>query len=144
MDETDNNIYFKRFDDKKQEQIRQLVSYCTLLDLTPDDLISIGNRLKRIKTSSIAKNNKDLVKELYKNVRIRTYSYWALRFNFQYKTDIYDCEYNHFKTLVTVKNTRTEVSRSLFIKQYNVGTGVKGLIGVFLLNIKNGDIVIDF
>lgn len=144
MTDLNDEIYFKRFDDKKQEQIRQLVSYCTLLGLSPDDLVSIGNRLKRFKTSSEAKHNKTLIKDLYNDVFVRRYSYWDLKFDFSYKKEIYHCEYHHYKTYITIRNKRTEIVKTCDVKLYNVGTGIKGLIGVFLLNIKNGDIVIDF
>lgn len=40
-------VKFKRFSDEKQEQVRQLVAYTTLMGLTGKDLISIGNKLER-------------------------------------------------------------------------------------------------
>lgn len=144
MTDINDEVYFKRFNQDKQEQIRQLVSYCTLLDLSADDLISIGNRLKRIKNSSEIKNNKALVKDLYKDVFVRRYSYWDLKFDFLYNKDIYQCEFNNFKTLVTIKNKRTEKVKTLQLKPYNAGTGIKGLVYIFLVNIKNSDIVLDF
>lgn len=140
----ENDFVFKRFDAARQEQIKQLISYSTLLGLSADDLISIGNRLKRIKTSNEAKNNKVLIKELLKNVRVLNASYWALKFDFWYNTDVYECEYNHFKTLVNIKNKRTKEEKSVYVKDYNVGAGIKGRVGAFLVNIKNGDIKIDF
>lgn len=41
-------LEFKRFSADKQEQIRQLVAYTTLMGLTGKDLVSIGGKLNRI------------------------------------------------------------------------------------------------
>lgn len=49
MSDTDEVLLeFKRFPAEKQEQIRQLVSYCTLMGLNGKDLISIGGKLDRL------------------------------------------------------------------------------------------------
>lgn len=42
-------LEFKRFAPEKQDQIRQLVSYATLMGLSGKDLISIGGKLDRVK-----------------------------------------------------------------------------------------------
>ena len=44
----DVELTFRRFSEDKQEQIRQLVSYCSLMGLTGKDLVSIGGKLDRI------------------------------------------------------------------------------------------------
>lgn len=41
-------LHFKRFPEEKQDQIRSLVNYSTLMGLTGKDLISIGGKLNRI------------------------------------------------------------------------------------------------
>ena len=46
MDEVE--LEFKRFSKEKQEQVRQLVAYTTLMGLTGKDLVSIGGKLDRI------------------------------------------------------------------------------------------------
>lgn len=46
--EQEKELVFKRFPEEKQEQVRQLVSYCTLMGLTGKDLVSIGGKLARI------------------------------------------------------------------------------------------------
>ena len=48
----DLEINFKRFPREKQEQIRQLVNYATLMGLDGKDLISIGSKLERIKSNA--------------------------------------------------------------------------------------------
>ena len=44
----DIELEFKRFSKDKQEQIRQLVSFATLMGLSGKDLVSIGGKLDRI------------------------------------------------------------------------------------------------
>lgn len=56
----EEEITFSRFGDDKQEQIRQLVSYCTLMGLTGKDLISIGGKLDRMKASEDYKKNLEI------------------------------------------------------------------------------------
>ena len=42
-----NDLKFRRFSKEKQEQIRQLVVYATMMSLSGKDLISIGGVLDR-------------------------------------------------------------------------------------------------
>jgi hypothetical protein len=50
MDEEE--LVFKRFPPEKQDQVRGLVNYATLMGLTGKDLVSIGGKLDRIKASN--------------------------------------------------------------------------------------------
>ena len=50
-------LEFTRFPEEKQDQIRQLVSYCTLMGLTGKDLVSIGGKLDRIKRRKELESN---------------------------------------------------------------------------------------
>lgn len=61
MDE-DLELEFRRFPKEKQEQIRQLVSYCTLMGLTGEDLISIGGKLARNAAKTESKRNIEIAK----------------------------------------------------------------------------------
>lgn len=45
----DEELVFKRFPPEKQDQVRQLVGFATLMGLTGKDLVSIGSKLDRIK-----------------------------------------------------------------------------------------------
>jgi hypothetical protein len=47
--EKEKELSFRRFPEEKQEQVRQLVAYTTLMGLTGKDLISIGGTLDRLK-----------------------------------------------------------------------------------------------
>lgn len=54
-------LHFKRFSAEKQEQIRQLVAYTTLMGLSGKDLVSIGGKLDRIKQAQDRSHNKQVV-----------------------------------------------------------------------------------
>lgn len=45
----EDELFFTRFPKEKQEQVRGLVQYATLIGLTGKDLVSIGGKLDRIK-----------------------------------------------------------------------------------------------
>jgi hypothetical protein len=47
----DEELIFKRFAADKQDQVRALVNYATLMGLSGKDLVSIGGKLDRIKAS---------------------------------------------------------------------------------------------
>lgn len=45
----EEELIFKRFPAEKQDQVRQLVGFATLMGLSGKDLVSIGGKLDRIK-----------------------------------------------------------------------------------------------
>lgn len=49
--DNEEELFFKRFPDEKQDQVRALVNYATLMGLNGKDLVSIGGKLDRIKES---------------------------------------------------------------------------------------------
>ena len=50
----EKELIFRRFPEDKQEQIRQLVAYTTLMGLSGTDLVSIGGKLNRIEEKNQA------------------------------------------------------------------------------------------
>lgn len=56
-------IYYSRFPESKQEQVRTLVSYASLLGLSGKDLISIGSKLDRIKESESLTYRKSIISQ---------------------------------------------------------------------------------
>ena len=52
----EKELIFRRFPEDKQEQIRQLVAYTTLMGLSGKDLVSIGGKLNRIEEKNQALN----------------------------------------------------------------------------------------
>lgn len=62
MEEFDE-VEFSRFPADKQEQVRQLVQFTTLMGLTGKDLISIGGSLERRKKTRERKANQETLKQ---------------------------------------------------------------------------------
>lgn len=60
----DDELYFRRFPPEKQDSIRALVSYTTLLGLSGKDLVSIGGRLDRLKAKYEAERNRKIVMDM--------------------------------------------------------------------------------
>lgn len=69
MDSLEDEVLleFKRFPKEKQDQVRGLVNYATLMGLDGKDLISIGGKLDRLKVKQEIKRNRQLVESM--NVR---------------------------------------------------------------------------
>ena len=57
----EEQIFFRRFSKEKQEQVRGLVQYATLMGLSGKDLISIGGKLDRLKEQEQRKRNVEIV-----------------------------------------------------------------------------------
>jgi len=55
--ELEKELIFKRFPEEKQEQVRGLVSYATLMGLTGKDLVSIGQKLVRMDVAHEKRSN---------------------------------------------------------------------------------------
>lgn len=55
-------LHFRRFPQEKQDQVRALVNYATLMGLNGKDLVSIGGKLNRIDASKELRRNEEIVK----------------------------------------------------------------------------------
>jgi len=53
----EKELIFKRFPKEKQDQVRGLVEYATLMGLSGKDLVSIGGKLDRLKKIEQKENN---------------------------------------------------------------------------------------
>jgi hypothetical protein len=62
MDEEE--LVFKRFPVEKQDQVRQLVGFATLMGLTGKDLVSIGGKLDRIRVAMERDRLRGIVNEM--------------------------------------------------------------------------------
>jgi hypothetical protein len=60
----DEELIFKRFPDEKQEQVRQLVGFATLMGLSGKDLVSIGGKLDRIVKIRERERLRDIVRSM--------------------------------------------------------------------------------
>lgn len=57
-------LHFKRFSDEKQDQVRALVNYATLMGLSGRDLVSIGGKLDRIAKKRLIDQNRSIVSNM--------------------------------------------------------------------------------
>lgn len=57
----DELLFFKRFPVEKQDQVRGLVEYATLMGLSGKDLVSIGGKLDRIKQAQAKVANMNII-----------------------------------------------------------------------------------
>lgn len=144
MDEME--MEFKRFPAEKQDQIRQLVSYTTLLGLTGKDLVSIGGKLDRIKQRAEIERNREIVKGMEvrtigKDTHMRRR--WAHKANdtTYYFFDAGWCE-------VKIKNTKTNVTKATSwvdfyeFGKFNIGGNTR--LPNIMLNVYYGNIKLDF
>lgn len=107
--EEEIQLHFKRFSAEKQEQIRQLVAYTSLMGLTGKDLVSIGGKLDRIEKGREREYKLSIVKSYdIKPIGKDTNSLEKLAQRFKLKiNDInyhFENNYNNFK----ITNTNTK------------------------------------
>lgn len=113
----DELLFFKRFPKEKQDQVRGLVEYATLMGLSGRDLVSIGGKLDRIKASQEKARNLEIVKSVkilpigddkrYKGSSLED----SLDNRFKIKTTTgsynFSCSYSKW----TVKSTKTGITQ---------------------------------
>ncbi len=107
----EKELEFKRFSKDKQEQIRQLVSFATLMGLTGKDLVSIGGKLSRIESAQEIRQRKTAVegydvKPIGKTPITSRFKLTIGDVTYHFNGDDYYSEW-------TVKNTKT--NRTLMI-----------------------------
>ena len=144
--ELEKDLTFRRFNQEKQEQIRQLVSYTTLLGLTGNDLISIGGRLVRLEKSKEIKQNRSLAEEHY----LRLQETWSDSRSYGRKfiyTTLSDSKYiieSDYWFGVNITNNYNGKQKKLTMKHYQTGSGQKGLRYLIAVNIHHGHIDLNF
>lgn len=120
----EEQMFFKRFPAEKQEQVRGLVQYATLMGLTGKDLVSIGGKLDRLKESTERARNVEIVKG-FDCLLIGTdaklpkhHRQYAIeeRFKLKYPHGAYNFTYNdtHWK----IRSLKTNVTKSHQISYY--------------------------
>lgn len=145
--EETEELIFKRFPADKQEQVRGLVNYATLMGLDGKDLISIGNKLNRIRDRREILSNRAIIEAMDirtigkdRNLRQR----WAYKTNgvlyYFYNADWYG---------VQIKNCATNKSKHFRVSDsYNLGPRFKFRENMFLadimLNVYHGSISLNF
>lgn len=100
-------IEFRRFPQEKQDQVRALVNYATLMGLNGKDLVSIGGKLDRVAAKREIEHNRNIVA----NMGVRPigkdkdcYSRWAWA---DAQGVIYHFANSNYHS-VTITNTKTK------------------------------------
>lgn len=144
--ELEQDLTFRRFSPEKQDQIRQLIAYITLLGLTGKDLISIGGRLERLTRSREVRQNRTLAQEHYDRLdqvwqNSRNY---GKKFIYTASSGIkYSIETDHWLG-VNLTNNKTGKSKRQTMKKYETGTGEKGLKYLIAISIHHGHLDVCF
>lgn len=144
-------LFFRRFPAEKQDQVRALVNYATLMGLNGKDLVSIGGKLDRLKAAAERKQRHTIIAEMMKNVQPigkdkAKFGYSnPSRFTYidgsgrKWKldgVDYYGCR---------ITNDAGETRRIRSMSSYDIGrSGGQYYLKQTLLNIYYGDIKLDF
>lgn len=123
----DDLLFFKRFSKEKQDQVRGLVEYATLMGLTGKDLVSIGGKLDRIKQSQERRRNKDII-DSFECLPIGTDARnrnrdasLDSRFKLKTATGAYNFESGYSTWRVT--SMTTKVTKTFHVNTYNYELG---------------------
>lgn len=148
MEDSETELYFKRFAPEKQATLRELISYTTLLGLTGKDLISIGGRLDRIKLRSEIMANRAVVLAMKldtvgKDTDLRTrWSYTTDHGRYTFMDPGY--------STIRIHSVSTDTTRKFTFNrhEYNVGNSfpVRGsrYAAPVMLAVHHGEIKLDF
>ena len=144
--ELEQDLTFRRFSPDKQDQIRQLVSYTTLLGLTGKDLISIGGRLERIEKTRVMRSNKAIAAPYMEQIEEmwsggRNYS---RRFIYRLESGKeYQIETDHWLS-IKITNLATKKEKKMTMQHYEVGFSQRSKMYTIALNVHDGHIKFDF
>lgn len=118
----EEELFFKRFSEAKQEQIRGLVQYATLMGLTGKDLVSIGGKLDRLKAQEERKRNMDIVNS-FECLYIGKDRGLEINHRFRLKTANGDYRFERTwgdEWTVTSYQTKCTVRHSAYVHQHNL------------------------
>lgn len=140
----EETMFFKRFPKDKQDQIRGLVNYVTLMGLTGKDLVSIGGKLDRLKASQEIKRNKEIVKS-FNCLPIGKDQSVSTRFKLEGLNGYYKFEERY--SGYTITSYATKVTKTHDPSGYELGRNVSWNVrkrAYMLLDIANGVFTLNF
>jgi hypothetical protein len=148
MSEETEELVFRRFPSEKQEQVRALVNYATLMGLNGKDLVSIGGKLDRIQLRREITSNREIVESMDLNTvgKDRDFRYrWSYKVDgVRYYFEHPDWYGVHIRSGATQKSKRVQI-----LDHYNFGPRSwrhRGSIyvGNVMLNVYHGHIQLNF
>lgn len=145
----DSELEFRRFPPEKQDQVRQLVSYATLLGLDGKDLISIGGKLDRLQLSIEHKKNMALIQPLLGQCKSIKRGEMMIYAHFLLTTPNGNYEFRHDWDSWSIKNRKTRAKRKhpANHNDYQFNRNVKHSVRKqyeILLDIAHGKLLLDF
>lgn len=157
VQDLEHDLQFRRYSLEKQEQIRQLVCYATLMGLEGRDLISIGGTWQRSSTARRRRENIANAKYVWNKGLVNTLPtkhYWEkiTGCNFTSESGMeYELTF-HYRNEVRVKNKTVPSSKkqsstnlnslSVQISDYDCGNSKKMFIYQMLVAIHNKELVL--
>lgn len=127
----DEELIFKRFPEEKQEQVRGLVQYATLMGLSGKDLVSIGGKLDRLRGQQERKRNMDIINSfkclLIGEDRKAPKSYQDGRLDIRFKLETANGVYRFDRSwgdewTVTSYQTKYQRSHNVAVYDYDIPT----------------------
>lgn len=145
-DELFKELEFSRFAPEKQEQIRQLVSYTTMMGLTGKDLVSIGGKLDRMRARQETESNRKIllsmgVRPIGKDPDMR--ERWA----YQQGSSLYHFDQADWYSVRVRNVTKGRTKTCDIFERYNVGKfkiGNSHRLVQVMLNVAHGHIDLNF
>jgi hypothetical protein len=146
-------VIFRRFPPEKQDQIRQLISFTTLMGLNGKDLISIGGTIERFSSAGKRKRNVALAKDLYNtyNVQPIKISQRGYRYTREAFTTInlsiepkktYTLIYEYSSSVRVSRTDDNKNIRKFQISEYETGASRNHFIYKMLLALHNKEILL--
>ena len=137
--------FLKRFPESKQEQIRQLMGYISLLGVSGKDLISIGGYIERSKKKEQAEHLRDIAMS-YNPQHIRgdaqSRTNLCRRFKIEYQGRWYAFEMEHYRHWkITSRQTGKRVTHSPAWHDWGAWTQRRGYTARLELNMY--DVLLD-
>jgi len=157
VQDLEQDLQFRRYSPEKQEQIRQLVCYATLMGLEGRDLISIGGTWQRSTTARQRKENIANAKYIWNKGLVWPMApahYWEKLTRCRYTSESginYELtfQFDHRVQITKIvkadskqqKNTKSD-SINVFISDYDCGNSKKEFIYKMMVAIHNKELVI--
>lgn len=141
----DEELIFKRFPDEKQDQVRGLVNYATLMGLTGKDLVSIGGKLDRIAAARKRIANMQVI-ETFNCLPIGTTKNTDDRFKLKTTTGTYNFEKKYSDWIVTSVSTKKTKRHSpdIWDKDLPKASWDRRHKYAILLDIASGELQLNF
>lgn len=149
--EEEVGLHFRRFSEEKQDQVRALVNYATLMGLNGKDLMSIGGKLDRIKKKREVDHLRGVAEELCKSCSLtrvdakstnRDHRRWNYTDGMGRKWLFSDADYWQ----VQVSSDTGVKKRFRNLDRYDVGrnSSTGWTMKQVMLNVHHGKIVLNF